>query len=277
MIFLLTGESSAGKSTVAQEFVKRFTGNCRWAVTREVTDDAGIPIGYEAATSGGERHLLAHQTAVKSDVIVGDHRYHVDKGVIDRMFTEPLRAALRQPPDCFVLDEIGNMQRLSPAFTAAVDDAFAQDIPMLATIRTRDDWTAAYINHPNAYPLPVTPATRDQLPDLLVHIFRGLPLVAELPQNHREMATTLIRQYCSEDGLLQLEKLYDNALRYVTGGRVAATGHNAFAVEGDHGCPSTLSKPQVPYDCPLLTGTGVYAGRSGECSHLMAPRITRST
>ncbi|HUB93816.1 MAG TPA: nucleoside-triphosphatase [Verrucomicrobiae bacterium] len=270
MIFLLTGEPFAGKSTVARKFVERFTGTCQWVVADEVTDADGERVGYEAVDSTGRHHLLAHQAAIKSNTVIGSRRYYVDPSAIDQMYTKPLQAALHYPPECLVIDEIGNMQRLSPNFTKAIDATFEHNVPMLATIRTRDEWTAGYIYHPNAYPLSVTPATRDQLPDVLLHVFTALPLCNALPPAQVRVVHALSHKYCEGGHLMQLDKLFGKALRYVIDERVSEVGQGVFSVIGDHDNHTVSIQPTPHCDCPLFTGRGKYNGRPGDCSHLMA-------
>jgi nucleoside-triphosphatase len=272
MIILITGEPQAGKSTAAQQFVERFRGSCQWVYMRVVTDGPDPRAGFEAVSSTGRRHLIAHKTAVDSPVVVGHNQFHVDTGVIDEFYTHPLQRALADPPECFVLDEIGNMQRLSPQFTPLLDRAFAQNLDLLATIRLRDEWTLAYRHHPHAICLQATPESRDELPGLLVTIFSNLRYLDQLTSAQRASAVSLTKLFAAHNQLTQLQKLYGHALKYVAENRITPTAPGHYVAKGDHGSYQTRLAP-TSCTCDLFLGQGKYEGKAGECSHLMAAKL----
>jgi len=274
MIILLASEPQTGKSTVAKKFIDRYSGDCQWVLTPELLQQ-GERVGFEAVSQTGERAILAHQSLVTSPVIIGSHQYHVDTSIIDRFYTKPLLAAIANPPGVFVLDEIGLIQRQSPNFTPAVAAAFAHNLNLLALISTRDKWTARYRNHPRAATLAVTPATRNQLPDLLVTMFHGLELSQRLNPTQRQALLSLTRRYARQTNLILLDKLYGHAVRYLLEARLRPSGHNQYQIQGDHGSYTAGLRPHVHCDCDLFNGRGQFANHGGDCSHVMTLRLSQ--
>lgn len=240
---------------------------------RVVADGPDPRAGFEAVSSNGRSHLIAHKTAIDSPVVVGHNQFRVDTSAIDEFYTRPLEQALADPPDVFVLDEIGNMQRLSPHFTPVTDKVFAHNLNLLATIRTRDEWTLAYRNHPNAACITVTPESRDQLPGLLDTIFRNLHYMTKLTPAQTAIALSLTKQFARNGQHTQLQKIYGHALRYVAERRLEPNPDGSYSARGDHSTYRTRLTPAPACSCDLFLGRGQYAGRAGECSHIMTARL----
>ncbi len=170
MIVLLTGLPGTGKTTVLEHFLKDYSGDCFWIVSKELRNETKERIGFEVILSDGRKDIFAHKTEIKSEHRIGD--YQVDLNVIEKSFTEPILHEIKKPGRLLVLDEIGRMQMLSKNFGEAIDALFESQVPVLATIRHGDEWTEKYKKHPNAIVIEVTEDNRDELPQKLINIFQ---------------------------------------------------------------------------------------------------------
>lgn len=172
MIVLLTSLPGTGKTTVLDKFLKKYSGDCFWILSKEIRNNKGERVGFEAVTSDGRRETFAHKELIKSENLVGS--YQVDLAVIDRLFSEPILQELKGAKRLLVIDEIGRMEMLSKKFVNTIDMLFDADTPVLATIRHGDDWAEKYKNYRNVKVLELTEGNRDHLPDTLVEIFKDI-------------------------------------------------------------------------------------------------------
>jgi len=127
-------------------------------LTRELRHE-GVRRGFALETFDGRRAVLAHVDLPKR-ARVG--RYGVDLGAL-----EAVAAALdpAAPVDAWLVDEIGPMECLCPAFVAAIRRLAAGPAPLVATVARRGGGFIAEVKRwPGAELWEVTTATRDALP-----------------------------------------------------------------------------------------------------------------
>lgn len=171
MIILLTGLPGVGKTTVLENVIRKYSGDCFWILSKEMRNAANERVGFTAVTSDDQKGIFAHKEFIQSDQNVGDYR--VDLEVVDRLFTANILRELEHPSALFILDEIGRMEMLSENFVHAVDRLFESIVPVLATIRHGDAWAEKYKTNIRTRVIEVTKQNREQLPDILFGMFFG--------------------------------------------------------------------------------------------------------
>ena len=142
-VLLLTGRPGSGKTTALRRAAER--------------------LGFRAVTFAGDAWDLARVDR-PGPPRVG--RYGVDLAVMDRLAE---RLAPDTRVDAWLVDEIGKMECLSPAFVAAMRALLDGPVPVVATIALRGGGFIAEVKRrPGAELRMVTPATRDALPAAIV-------------------------------------------------------------------------------------------------------------
>ncbi|MFA6428929.1 MAG: nucleoside-triphosphatase [Patescibacteria group bacterium] len=277
MIILLTGLPGMGKTTVLERFLEAYKNDCFWILSKELRNPLGERVGFEAVTSDGQSGVFAHKEAIRSDDIIGS--YHVDLTVVDKMFTESILREIRTPQGLFVLDEIGRMEMLSKNFVAAIDRLFETDQPVLATIRHGDEWAEKYKTHQKAVVFEITEKNREELPETFMQIFTCQKQVALLTTPQQDAWLDMMKKYARDSRFIEVKKLCDNALRYLSQSRIKSLSDGLWEVEGDHRTHQVHSSPNTSSyacDCDLFLGKGVYAGYRGECSHIQAVVLSQA-
>ena len=126
---LLTGAPGIGKTTIIRDALSASKAKAGGFYTQEIRQ-GGVRQGFEIATLDGQRAVLANIN-IRGQQRVG--KYGVDVGSLDRVAVPALRRAL-QECDILVVDEIGKMELLSPAFREALLEALNSDKRFLGTI-----------------------------------------------------------------------------------------------------------------------------------------------
>ncbi|HTE21418.1 MAG TPA: nucleoside-triphosphatase [Candidatus Limnocylindria bacterium] len=277
MIILLTGKPGIGKSTVIEKLIqlnKKPEEPATWVVTAGIPRPEGGRAGFSATNSAGVTRTISHKTDIPSDVIIGEN--HVDLVAVDAMFAQALEGATK-PGALTILDEIGPIQLLSPAFTAALEEVFTGDPDLIATIHYKDEQLATYRTAARAVLLEVTLDNRDTLPEVLAALIINRKKINKLSMHQKAAFFELLQRYANEAKLLQVQKLMDNALKYIHEDRVLQDGPDHWIVGGRHGqYHVTLQGDAYACECRLFNGTGPYTGQPGECSHIQAVSIWAS-
>jgi nucleoside-triphosphatase len=113
---LLTGAPGCGKTTVVRRLIDRLGDpRLRGFFTQELRAH-GQRVGFEAVGLSGQRAVLAHVRS-RSKLRVG--RYGVELEQL-RPLVEAELGAPAEAVDAFIVDEIGKMELLCPAFVEAV-------------------------------------------------------------------------------------------------------------------------------------------------------------
>ncbi|GAB4506476.1 MAG: NTPase [Anaerolineales bacterium] len=161
-LVLLTGLPGSGKTTIVERTLELLADlKPGGFITREIRGPAGQRLGFEIRTLDGESAVLAH-VRVQSPFRVG--KYGVDIRALEQTGVAAIRRAV-QDADFVVVDEIGKMELLSPAFREAIHAAIRSPKPVLATIMLRSHPFADALKQvPGAEMRLVTPQSRDALP-----------------------------------------------------------------------------------------------------------------
>ncbi len=161
-LVLLTGLPGSGKTTVIERTVQMLADLTPGGfITRELRRPDGARLGFEIRTFSGDSAILAH-VRIESPFRVG--KYGVDLQALERTGVAAIYRAI-QDADFVVVDEIGKMELLSPAFREAVHAAIRSPKPVLATIMLRSHpFADALKQTPGAEVRLVTPQSRDALP-----------------------------------------------------------------------------------------------------------------
>lgn len=248
-------------------------GKAPWVLTREILDEAGERVGFRTSSSTGTSRIISHKHDIESSLVVGQNR--VDISAIDEMFD----IDHADQGGVLIIDEIGPMQLLSRGFTRLLSKLFRRgsNTWLIATIHATDRRLAKYRSARDALLVQITPDNRDDLASMLAKFVSHRASVESLPRRQQRVFSRLLAGYLSQARSVQFDKLLDNALGYVSGGRVIRRRPGAYSVSGNHG-DHIVSRMNQAYgcDCDLYFGRGIYDGQAGVCSHIQAVMISRS-
>jgi nucleoside-triphosphatase len=126
---LLTGAPGTGKTTIIREAISASKAKAGGFYTQEIRQ-GGVRLGFEIVTLDGHRAVLAHAD-FRGPQRVG--KYGVDVAGLDRVAVPAMRQAMREC-DVVVVDEIGKMEMLSPAFRDVLLEVLNSGKRLLGTI-----------------------------------------------------------------------------------------------------------------------------------------------
>src|SRR5438067_316363 len=127
-VLLLTGRPGAGKTTALRHAVDLLHGRRVAGFYTEEIRERGQRRGFRAVSFDGRAWDLAHVGFRDAAARVG--RYGVDVGVMDALAQT---LGPRQAVDAWLVDEIGRMECLSPAFVTAMRALLAGAVPVVVT------------------------------------------------------------------------------------------------------------------------------------------------
>jgi len=157
-VLLLTGLPGVGKTTVMRAVPALLPGWRLAGFTTEEIRECGRRLGFRGTTLGGHETVIAH-ISFPGPARVG--RYGVDIQTLDEIARalDPDQLA-----DVYLVDEIGRMECLSPAFVAAVRTLLAAPVRLVATVAARGGGVIAEVKaQPGAALWQVTHANRSSL------------------------------------------------------------------------------------------------------------------
>jgi nucleoside-triphosphatase len=165
---LLTGAPGTGKTTIIREAIHASKAKAGGFYTQEIRQGKAR-LGFEIVTLDGPRAVLAHVD------IRGPRRvskYGVDVASLDRVAVPAMRQAIREC-DIVVVDEIGRMELLSPAFREVLLEALNSDRRLLGTVMLQPHpLTDQVKKDPRVEVLLVSKANRDHVLDRVTNWLR---------------------------------------------------------------------------------------------------------
>jgi nucleoside-triphosphatase len=168
---LLTGPPGCGKTTAILGLVERLAGlRLAGFYTQEVREK-GQRVGFEAVgLSSGHKTVLAH---IRSSSRVRVGRYGVEPEALSDLVDAELDRA-DDDVDLLVLDEIGKMELLCPAFVAIVARLLDGSVPVVASVAARGGGLIAGVKErPDVQVIKLTADNRDGLPAELGRLVRA--------------------------------------------------------------------------------------------------------
>ncbi len=159
---LVTGRPGSGKTTLVvriAESLAEMGYKTAGFVTEEMRQD-GTRVGFKVRDLVGGEAVLSH-VSYAGFPRVG--RYGVDVAVFESVALRALRKGMKGA-DLLVVDEVGRMETLSPAFRSLMLDLMEGEKPLLATIPlARDSYIRTLLRRPGVTVFHITPANRDEL------------------------------------------------------------------------------------------------------------------
>jgi nucleoside-triphosphatase len=269
---LLTGEPHSGKTTLLEGFIENVPYESQGFVTREALGADGVRTGFELVSSLGQTATLA---SVDSTSEVRVSRYGVEVEQLDG-FLGGLPAV--EPGKLLYIDEIGRMELFSSRFKDLVTGWLDSENHYVGTVACnyQDSFIDQVLARADSVLLSITPENRAQVKDVLDNLALNLPLLDRLAPDVQTGLTTMAKEYTANRQLIQLKKLFRNALKYLAEGRVIQEDDGIFLVGGNTANHRvTPSGHEWGCDCDLFNGRGDYAGNAGECSHIQVARVVR--
>ncbi len=167
-VILLTGDIGVGKSTIANNTLKRLlaeniikNGDIFGYKTVRLSDPSGKIEGFDAVTYGGERCPIAsvsHETP---------HRYmkfFVNIKAFERTLMLEFEKAKKYANPIVHIDEIGLMEKISPRYINMLNSLIRDfKVPIIAVIKyiAQDDFLDKIKNFDNAELFTVTKINRE--------------------------------------------------------------------------------------------------------------------
>ena len=128
----LTGPPGCGKTTAIRTVLPRLAIEAGGFYTEEIRED-GTRTGFRLLTLDGQEAVLA-DVRLRGVPRIG--KYGVDLEALEQTGVRSIRDAI-ETKQLVVVDEIGPMELLSPAFREVVMEALESPVPVLGTIMLR--------------------------------------------------------------------------------------------------------------------------------------------
>ena len=201
---LLTGKPRSGKSTLLEKCIA-LAPQKQGFLSREILKDEQR-VGFELIASDGQSVVMAH---VDSSSQLRVSRYGVNVDNITN-FLHALPAI--QPSNLLYLDEIGQMQLLTPAFPAIAMKYLDADNHFIGTITSvfRDETIDNILSRDDIILLNLTEENREDAHRAAQAIITNLPVFDRLSPEMQKHVIAMAQQYAPAAQFTQLEKLFSN-------------------------------------------------------------------
>ena len=157
---LLTGRPGVGKTTVIRTVAGALPGARLAGFFTEELRVHGERRGFALVTFDGRRSTLAHVERADPPRV---GKYGVDVDTLETVARSAL--AIRARIAVYLIDEIGKMECLSPAFVEAIRALLDAGVPLVATVGQRGGGFIAEVKHRRDVTLwEVTRANRATMP-----------------------------------------------------------------------------------------------------------------
>lgn len=278
MKILLTGMPVVGKTTLLKKFIEIYNGKTYGILTTERRDNNNIRIGFDATNLLNERHILTHKTKAISSLKLGNHFIKIE--TIDNFIVPELLKGSKDEKGVIILDEIAKIEASSRLFMTTIRELFNSDTNLLGTIVYKDEpFAQEFKRHPDVVLIEVTENNREQLLQPLIDIFDNLNTYDILSRRQKIKVLEMLRKYFSEKQILQISKLFNNAISCVVEDRISIVNHGgkSYKVKGNvrEHIVNIISNNLYSCDCVLFKGEGKYKGKNGECSHIQAVKLSK--
>lgn len=270
MKILLTGAPGSGKTTAIIKFLDQVR-NKQGFVTREILEN-GARTGFQAIASNGQSAVIAS--------IYSNSELRVNKfGVEVEEFEKFLNSLPRIETDTLLyIDEIGQMELYSERFKKLASQYLSLPNPFAGTVSQvyDDEFIKQVLARDDVFLITITPQTRQQVDEILLSIAAGVFSLADLkPQTQKEVIK-MAKAYLQNGQLVQLNKLFKNAVMYTAEARVEQIDQATIMVKGNSiNHRLNLINGKWACDCDLFNGRKIFEGKAGECSHIQAINLTK--
>ncbi|HEU5247974.1 MAG TPA: NTPase [Candidatus Udaeobacter sp.] len=167
---LLTGRPGCGKTTLIKRIVSDLAMPAGGFYTEEIRE-RGRRLGFKLVTLDGNEAVFAHVNFKTSERL---GKYGLDLSALEATGVQSIHAAMHARR-LVVIDEIGPMEIRSATFRDAVNEAFDNDVPILATIVARSlPFTDAIKKRSDVSTLEVHSSNRQELLSTLRDEFKNL-------------------------------------------------------------------------------------------------------
>lgn len=280
MKILLTGQPGVGKSTIVQTIMDSGIMPIVGTVGREMTDDTGQRLGFEAVTMDGRSRTFAH-TQQFQDSSSKIAEFFVDVAAFDEFCVPELQKGLHNKNALVIIDEIGRMQSFSELYMQTVRELLNNETAVLGTIVFDDEpWSREFKQHSEVVLLTVTEQNREALAKLCVTIFSHHAAFVQLTKKQQQWARDHLGQYVVANQWVQANKLFENAVEYIAQKRIQkltdSETETRFAIQGntnDHNTIFNKKTDQFECDCDVFNGRGQFVNDKGDCSHVMSAQL----
>lgn len=165
---LLTGLPGTGKTTVVIRLAALLGEKAAGFYTVELREN-NRRVGFKLVTLGGREAILAHVDLV-SFYRVG--KYGVNPAGLVPAMDEVAAALTGKKSCCFLIDEIGKMELLTPGFRELVLRVFESPFPVVATVPLKPvPFVDDLKKRPDVTLIKVTVANRKELPEIICRKF----------------------------------------------------------------------------------------------------------
>lgn len=268
MKILVTGLPRIGKSTLVESVLANIK-NKQGFSTGQITEN-GQRVGFNLVTAANQKAVFAH---INLDTPYRLGRYAVNVSVLDNTIVSLFNFT---PDQLLYVDEIAPMELFSPKFKSLVNTYLESPNDFFGAISLISD--AKFIvrirQAKNNILFTLTPENRQDVQLTIELMLQSRGIVKKLPLNQYQKFIQLAANYARLNQFLQLKKLFNNALSYLSANKYTFVDKDNYTIIGNTGTHwVSKSHQQWHCDCDLFNGRGDFINHSGECSHIQVVKL----